>query len=181
MEPRIQYAKTEDGVSIAFYAMGEGEPLVYIPNLIWSHSQQEWQIPEIRHWFECLAKGRRLVRFDPRGTGLSQRTVRECSLHAIELDVQAVVEHLGLEAFALFGDLNAGQAAIAYAAHHPEQVSQLILWCTFARGSDALQSPRWEAMRALMGKDWETYTETRAQIGFGGSSVRCVHARVHSA
>ena len=171
----MQYAKTEDGVSIAYWTLGEGEPLVYIPNLIWSHSQQEWRIPEMRHWFECLAKRRRLVRFDPRGTGLSQRTVSECSLHAIELDVQAVVKRLGLETFALFGDLNAGQAAMAYAAHHPEKVSQLILWCSYARSSDTFRSPRWQALQALMGKDWETYTETRAHIGFGWSEGEAAH------
>jgi pimeloyl-ACP methyl ester carboxylesterase len=90
MEPRIQYAKTSDGVSIAYWTMGEGPPLVYMPNVIWSHAQLEWQFPEIRRWYELLAKARTLVRFDARGTGLSQRDVGDYSLEALELDLHAI-------------------------------------------------------------------------------------------
>jgi len=50
MEPRIQYAKTSDGVSIAYCAMGEGTPLVYMPAQI-SHVQLEWQNPDVRRWY----------------------------------------------------------------------------------------------------------------------------------
>ena len=45
MEPRIQYAQTADGVSIAFWTLGEGMPLVHLPNLPLSHMQMEWQFP----------------------------------------------------------------------------------------------------------------------------------------
>jgi hypothetical protein len=48
MEPRIQYAQTADGVSIAFWTLGEGMPLVHIPNFPFSHIQMEWQMPEWR-------------------------------------------------------------------------------------------------------------------------------------
>jgi len=48
MEPRIQYAQTKDGVSIAFTALGEGMPLVYMPSQPWSHIQLEWQVSECR-------------------------------------------------------------------------------------------------------------------------------------
>jgi hypothetical protein len=50
MEPRIQYARTADGVSIAFWTLGEGTPVVHMPNLPWSHIQLEWQNPECRRW-----------------------------------------------------------------------------------------------------------------------------------
>ncbi|GAF91604.1 unnamed protein product, partial [marine sediment metagenome] len=55
MEPRIQYAQTADGVSIAFWTLGEGMPLVHMP-LIFSHIQMEWQLPECRRWYERLAE-----------------------------------------------------------------------------------------------------------------------------
>ncbi len=61
MEPRIQYAKAADGVSIAFWTMGEGMPLVHMP-MQFSHIQLEWQWPDARRWFERLAEKRKLVR-----------------------------------------------------------------------------------------------------------------------
>jgi len=56
MEPRIQFAKTSDGVNIAFCALGQGEPLVVTPGNTLSHIQQEWQVPECRAWYEPLAE-----------------------------------------------------------------------------------------------------------------------------
>ncbi len=55
MEPRIQYAQTADGVSIAFWTLGEGMPLVQMPAML-SHSQLEWQWPDARRWYERLAE-----------------------------------------------------------------------------------------------------------------------------
>ncbi len=74
MEPRIQYAQTKDGVSIAFWTLGEGTPLVHMPPLPWSHVQLEWQDPDYRRWYEGLASNRRLVRYDNRGIHLPRLT-----------------------------------------------------------------------------------------------------------
>ncbi len=52
MEPRIQYAQTKDGVSIAFWTLGEGVPLVHMPWIPFSHTQLDWQIPRFRKWYE---------------------------------------------------------------------------------------------------------------------------------
>src|SRR3990172_9719137 len=112
MEPRIQYAKTKDGVSIAFWTLGEGMPLVYMPAGIFSHIQLEWQHPSIRRWYEALANGRRLVRYDGRGTGLSQRDVASFSLDSFLADLEAVADRLGLERFALLGYGDSGPVAI---------------------------------------------------------------------
>ena len=170
MEPRIQYAKTSDGVSIAFWTLGEGMPLVTMPNVPFSHIQLEWQIPEWRHDNERVAERRMLVRYDGRGQGLSDRDVTDYSLEAHVLDLEAVVGRLGLERFALYAPLHSGPAAIAYAARYPERVSHLVLWCTYARGSDYLRSPQIQAIRGLLEKDWETYTETVAHAVLGWSA-----------
>jgi len=169
MEPRIQYAKTTDGVSIAFWTLGEGTPLVHLP-LTFSHIELEWQIAECRRWYESLAQNRKLVRYDIRGEGLSERNVTDFSLDALLLDVEAVVDRLGLEKFALLGPQHSGPAAIAYAARHPERVSHLLVWCTYARASDWLRSPDIESVRALMGKDWAFYTEAAAHTLLGWSA-----------
>ena len=80
-QPEIKYTKTEDGVSIAYWTMGEGEPLVYMP---WpfSHIELEWQDSQHRRFCEGLAKGGRLVHYDGRGSGLSDRKVEDLSFVA---------------------------------------------------------------------------------------------------
>jgi len=169
MEPRIQYAQTKDGVNIAFWTLGKGQPLVHMPSLPWSHIQQEWEMPGYRRWYERLAEKRMLVRYDGRGSGLSDRDVTDYSLDAHLSDLEAVVDRLSLENLALFGGFNTGPVAITYAARHQERVSRLVLWCTWARTSDAYQSPQLQAFRALRGEDWETYTETVSHASVGWS------------
>jgi class 3 adenylate cyclase len=165
MEPRIQYAKTKDGVSIAFCAHGKGTPLVQMWNPL-AYIRQQWEVPEFRAFYERLAEKRMLVQYDNRGTGLSQRDVSGFSLEALSLDVEAVVDRLELERFALWGNVTMGPVAIAYAARHPERVSQLILWCSYARGSDFLKSPQVQVLVRLI-DNWELYTETLAHYAFG--------------
>ena len=164
MEPRIQYAKTADGVSIAFWTLGEGVPYVQMPNLPASHIQMEWQDPDQRRWYERLAENRKLVRYDGRGSGLSDRNVADYSVDAHMLDLQAVVERLGVERFVLAPALASASVAIAYAARHPEAVSHLAVWCPWG------SNPRSRAMRALKDSgDWELYTESVAHDGYGWS------------
>ncbi len=175
MEPRIQYAKTSDGVSIAFWTLGEGLPLVHLPDLPLSNVQMEWEYPKYRSLYERLAEKRMLVRYDGRGTGLSERDVADFSLDALLLDLEAVVDRTGLETFALFGYYGAGPVAIAYAARYPERVSHLILWCTWTRTSDFFRLPQFQAVATLIDKDWETFTETMAHATIGWSEGEWAH------
>jgi class 3 adenylate cyclase len=168
MEPRIQYARTADGVSIAFWTLGEGPPLVHMP-LIHSHIQLEWQFPECRRWYERLAEKRMLVRYDHRGCGLSDRARTDYSMDTLVLELEAVVDRLGLERFALLGLSLAGPIAVVYASRHPERVSHLILWATYAHASEWIQMPSTQASRALMDKDWAFYTEMAAHTVLGWS------------
>jgi len=169
MEPRIQYATTNDGVNIAFWAIGEGMPFVHMPWFRSSHIQREWQIPEYRRWYESLATKLCLIRYDGRGIGMSDRDVTEYSLDALVADLEAVVDRLELETVALFGVLHTGPVAIAYAARHPERVSHLILWCTYARSSDYARATQVQATRAFMETDWELYIQTIAHVRLGWS------------
>ena len=165
MEPRIQYAQTKDGVSIAFWTMGKGAALVQMRSGL-SLFRMEWEVPEFRTFNERLAQKRMLVQYDDRGTGLSERGVTDFSLDALALDLQAVVDCLGLERFALYGAIAMGPVAVACAARYHERVSHLILWCTAARGSDRLGSPQFQALRQLSG-NWELFTDTLAHYFFG--------------
>jgi class 3 adenylate cyclase len=165
MEPRIQYAQTTGGVSIAFWTLGEGMPLVVMPNAPWSHIQMEWQIPGWRRWYERLAEKRRVIRYDSRGSGLSDPNVTDYSLDAHVADLEAVVQRLGLEHFALLGVGNSGPVAIVYAGRRPERVSRLVLWC-----SSDFRAARGRALRFLREEDWELYMETLAHAAVGWSA-----------
>jgi len=169
MEPRIQYAKTSDGVSIAFWTLGEGVPLVHMPEPGLSHIQLEWQSRRPRRWYQGLAETRTLVRYDGRGTGLSDRDAAGYSLDALVLDLEAVVNRLGLDRFALFAPLSGGPVAVTYAAAQQERISHLILWCVRARSSEMYEEKHVRALAALLDVDWETATETWARVVLGAS------------
>jgi len=169
MEAQVQYAKTSDGVNIAYYAIGRGDPLVYIaPG---SHLEREWQYPEQRAWLERLATSRRLVRFDHRVTGLSDQDV-EYSPEAAVRDIEAVARRERLNRFALFGQLYSASFAIIYACEHPETVSHLILWSPYANFREFVDSaPSLQASRAAAAVDFRTHTELLAQIITGWSDA----------
>jgi pimeloyl-ACP methyl ester carboxylesterase len=166
MEPVIKYAKTSDGVNIAYYAIGHGvPPLVYV--VPFSHVVQEWHHPELSAWSQGLSAKRRLVRLDRRGTGLSDWD-QEFTLESAGYDIEAVVRKEGLKRFALMGQQYTAAMAILYAAHHPEAVSHLVLWSPVARAQASLAaSPPLQAAYAAGDKDWRTFTELFAQQATG--------------
>jgi pimeloyl-ACP methyl ester carboxylesterase len=134
--PPIQYAKTTDGLSIAYWAVGQGDPVVDLGTPPFSHIQLEWEMPEVRAWYERFAEHHLLVRYDGRGTGLSTRDITDYSLDGMVNDLEAVVDRLRLPPLTLIGSINSGLAAIVFAARRPERVARLILWCAYAQGSE---------------------------------------------
>ena len=167
MQPRIRYATSSEGVSIAFWTLGEGKPLVCLAGGPWCHVES-WYVPECRRWYERLARGRMLVWHDLRGTGFSEREVSDYSLEALVADVEAVVDRLGLDDFGVLASVDAGPVAVAYAARHPGRVSRLVLWCSWARSS-VIRSPRMGAWFGLMDPVWELTTDTCGHIALGWS------------
>jgi len=132
MEQEIRFCSTSDGVSIAYATLGQGPPLVlawgWIGNL-----QFDWRLPEGRAFLERLAQGRLLVRYNKRGTGLSDWDAEDLSMEGWLCDLEAVVDTLGLERFALMGVSEGGATAILYRSRHPERVSRLILYGSYHR------------------------------------------------
>src|SRR3989304_3056696 len=103
MEPRVQYAQTEDGVNIAYWAMGEGPPLIIMPSAPMSHVELEWSIPEYRAWYESMLGFFRLVRSANRGAGRADRDGGVGSLEAHVRDLSAVAGLLGDQPLVLVG------------------------------------------------------------------------------
>jgi class 3 adenylate cyclase len=175
----VEYATATDGACIAYWATGEGRPFVHMPNPPWSHSLIAWQVPEMRRWFERLLGKRRMIRYDSRGSGLSDRQVTNFSLDAMVGDLEAVIERVDPPPFALFAYFASGPVAIAYAVRHPERLSHLILWCSYARGTDYTRSAAVRATRSLIEQDWETYTETAAHVLLGWDEGEEAHRLAH--
>jgi pimeloyl-ACP methyl ester carboxylesterase/DNA-binding CsgD family transcriptional regulator len=133
VEQRIGFCTTSDGVRICYAVSGQGLPLVKAPNWL-SHLEFERRSPVWRHWWEELARDHTLIRFDQRGSGLSDWQVPEQSFEAWVRDLEAVVEAVGLGRFALLGMSQGGAVAIEYAARHPERVERLVLYGAYTRG-----------------------------------------------
>ena len=136
MKQQIQFCTTHDGIRIALAKAGEGPPLVRTANWF-THLELDWDSAIWRHWFEVLAEGRTLVRYDPRGSGLSDRNVVNFCLDAWISDLEAVVDAVGLRRFPLIGLCQGGVVAVAYAARYPERVSRLILYDSYLSGAYA--------------------------------------------
>ena len=167
-EPRIQYAKTSDGVNIAFTTFGEGEPLVWALSPAASHVQLEWHEPSTRALYTAAAQLGMVVRFDGRGAGLSDRDVDDVSLDARVRDLEAVADQLHLKSFVLLALDDAGLMAIAYAARHSRRVSRLVLMDCYSRGGDVKATPRGKAIYSLADEDdWEMLTESLASSSHG--------------
>ncbi len=96
-------------------------------------------------------------------------------MDSLLLDLEAVIERLGLERFVLCGEVHSGSLAITYAARHPEQVSHLILWCAWARAADFFGSARVRAFGRSLERDWIAYTEAAAQGMSGYSAPEYAH------
>jgi pimeloyl-ACP methyl ester carboxylesterase/DNA-binding SARP family transcriptional activator len=150
----VQFCRTSDGVRIAHSAVGDGPPLVWAAHcLAFSSKNPIW-----RHWTEEFAKDHTFIHYDERGSGLSDWDNVTFSVDSFVRDLEAVVDALGLERFALIGSSKGGPTSIAYAARHPERVSHLILFGTFAEGwrvpGNSAEIERREAIITLIRQGW---------------------------
>jgi pimeloyl-ACP methyl ester carboxylesterase len=133
MDQQVYFTSSIDGVRVAYATAGSGPPLVKTANYL-SHLEFDWESPVWRHWLTELSRDHMLIRYDERGTGLSDWVVEDLSFASWVNDLEAVVDALGLERFPLLGLSQGGPVALAYAVRHPEKVSHLILFGSYARG-----------------------------------------------
>jgi len=171
--PRIEFVHTSDGARIAYWKIGRGPAIVQLPALPYSHIEAEWQIPELRRSYELLALRRTLVRYDGRGTGLSDRHLSASTTEVLASDLDAVVGTVSSDPVALLAVINSAPAAVRFAVSNPDRTSHLLMWCPRAQGHLQLNDARLDALRNLMRSDWELYTETFAHafIGWGQSKA----------
>jgi pimeloyl-ACP methyl ester carboxylesterase/DNA-binding CsgD family transcriptional regulator len=133
MDQEICFCTTSDGVRIAYAVAGKGPPLVKAPNWL-THLRFELETPVWRHWWEELTRDFTVIRFDQRGSGLSDWNVDDISLEAWVRDLEAVVEDVGVERFALLGISQGGAVAVEYAVRHPVRITHLVLCGAYVQG-----------------------------------------------
>jgi class 3 adenylate cyclase len=158
MEPHIQYAKTKDGVSIAYYSIGQGPAVLFLMTP-WSHLEAEWQIDTLRMAYTAAAQWSTFVRLDPRGFGLSDRDPDDFTVDSLVLDIEAVVDRLGLDELRIYTLGFATMPALAYTARHPDKVTHLVQSPPAASWRD-MDSKRLLKLTELASIDWELATET---------------------
>jgi class 3 adenylate cyclase/pimeloyl-ACP methyl ester carboxylesterase len=167
VEPRIGYATASDGARIAYAVSGEGPPLVSVPAPPDNHIQLEWQDPGRRSSVEILSRHFSVVRFDGRGTGLSDRQVADFSLEARLQDLECVVDRLGYESVVLLSGSHGNQLTVAYAARHPERVSHVVAVNPFVRGEDFMTPEQLNLWRTMLATDFQLFTDALGAQMFG--------------
>lgn len=130
---RIRFCTSRDGVRLGFATCGTGPPLIAAAHWI-SHLRLDWDNPVRRSWISMLARRHTLIRYDARGTGLSDRDPADFSLQRQIEDLEAVVEAAKCSRFALLGFWTGGAVAINYAVRFPERVTHLVLHACATRG-----------------------------------------------
>src|SRR5918999_740050 len=114
MQQEIRFCTSRDGTRIAYAVHGSGPVLVHAAHWL-THLEYDWESPVWRHWRRDLGERFTVVRYDERGSGLSDRRVRQQSPDRWLEDLEAVIEHAGFETFILLGVSGGGPLALRYA------------------------------------------------------------------
>lgn len=157
LRQKIHFCTAADGVRIAYAVVGDGPPLVKTANWL-NHLEYDWESPIWSPFLHAIAERHRLVRYDARGNGLSDRDVDDISFDAFVRDLECVADAVQLDRFPLLGLSQGVAISVAYAVRHPERISHLVLYGGFARGrrkrSSSDEIAQSDAMLTLMRQGW---------------------------
>lgn len=157
MATETRYAQSA-GYAIAYQVLGDGPDVVLIPGFV-SNVETIWDIPPAARFLRRLASFSRLITFDKRGTGLSDRVPldRLPSLEERIDDVRSVMDAVGSTRATLFGIAEGGPMAVLFAATDPDRVERLVLYGSYPRRADAAGSgDRLEPFTARIEEEWGT-------------------------
>ena len=168
--PRIRYATTSDGFNIAYAVSGEGPFLFSLPSPPDCHIELELGNPGQREVIEELSRRHTLVRFDHRGTGLSDRAISEFSMETRLRDLEAVANAVGTSKFDVLAGAHGSHMAIAYAAANPDRIEHMVLVDPFARGIDFAAPERIQLLDVILQRDWQMFTDNVGAMVFGFGS-----------
>jgi len=170
IDQQIQFCTTVDGVRIAYSLVGHGPFLVIPPGWV-SHLQVAWEHPSARDYLEKGTRNQTFLFYDKHGCGLSERNRTEFTLESEVRPLEAVIDHLKLKRFALFGFSQGGPIAIAYTIKYPRRVSHLILYDSYARGEGITTEEFRKSFLSLIRSAWGIGSKTMADIFLPGGDV----------
>jgi len=137
----MEHTKTSDGVAIAYFRLGDGPPIVFASNVFGDAHFYQSLHPHTRRMTDALVElGWSVVRYDLRGMGGSDRAVPVMSANALVRDLDAVVNCVGLQRFALAGLHGGAATAVRYAAEHQDRVTHLVLMNPFRTGAHLFET-----------------------------------------
>jgi pimeloyl-ACP methyl ester carboxylesterase len=138
--PKTRYVKSDD-VYVAYQVVGDGPfDLLVVPGFV-SNVEANWRNPDLSAYFRRLASFCRLILFDKRGTGMSDRGAQDFTLEQRMHDVQAILDAVGSKKAALFGHSEGGPMSLLYAATYPQRTSAVVLYGSYAKRSVAPDYP----------------------------------------
>jgi pimeloyl-ACP methyl ester carboxylesterase len=147
----------------AYQITGNGPfDVVWAPGTM-SHLDLDWEIPQRALFFERFSQFCRLIRFDKRGTGLSDRPVKMATLEERTDDIRAVMDDVGIERANIFGVSEGGSMACLFAATYPQRVNSLLVWGAQARWIVSPDHPwgqtqeQHDQMIAMIDNDWPSF------------------------
>jgi class 3 adenylate cyclase/pimeloyl-ACP methyl ester carboxylesterase len=139
--PEARYVRALDGTSIAYQVVGSGSVDIVYSAGVFSNLEIMWEIPEWERFLRRLASFSRLVAFDMRGIGLSDRGPERPTIELQRDDITAVMDAVGLRSGVIFGHSRSASMAMLFAATHPERTKALILYSPVAKSSTTPDFP----------------------------------------
>jgi pimeloyl-ACP methyl ester carboxylesterase/DNA-binding CsgD family transcriptional regulator len=169
-EQRVRFAELK-GRRVAWAAVGEGPPML-ICRWWMSHLELDWANRRIRDFITALARYRTVVRYDPPGTGLSDRDGPPPASLADEVEVlAAVVRAVGTESVVVFAGSAGGPIAVRYAAEHPRQVERLVLYGSYLNGAAIADPAAREMLTNLIRRHWGLGSRVLADVFMPGATA----------
>ena len=165
---RIRYLRTSDEIQLAWAEAGAGLVMFKAANWL-THLEYEWESPVWRHWIRFFSDNFRFIRYDERGCGMTDLNVGDLTLERWVEDLEAVIDAAEVrEPFSLLGISQGGPICVAYAVKHPERVSKLVLYGSYARGVYRRGNPDaqsfYQAMIDLVRLEWGSDNPTFRQV-----------------
>ncbi|BCJ39816.1 LuxR family transcriptional regulator [Actinoplanes ianthinogenes] len=165
----VRFAATPAG-RVAYAVTGSGPAVLCLPGWV-SHLGLLWESAEHRRFVEELSRTHTVIRFDRIGCGLSDRDRTDFSLEFELATLKALIAHLGLDRFALFGTCESGQVAAAFAAAEPDALTALILYGTCARGRDLAPGDVRRSVLGMVRAHWGLGSRVLADIWLPDAST----------